>query len=350
MSTRIKRLFNVETLDTRFIPPANFTPHPKAQPSKWNTPEYYFYYFCHVVMPIVMAKAVYDVSQPSHPGFKHYERLLSPGWIPGRKVDNSDAQFRGFRDNIPYLLFLLTVHPLLRRAYERFTFRNTVPAVSPPGISAISTISPQSRMGARISFDLAFAVLFIPALHGVSALKILVILCANYEMITLLPRRYAGPATWLFNVGILFANELSSGFKVARAAAWLSPPQAAAVDGKSAGSTSEAMLWGQWIDGYGGLIPRWEILFNITILRLISFNFDYLWSRDRQADNTLEVRQCPSHDATSCILTRSRRRAPPPSHPPNATVSLPVLCLLTSRSGITSHTPSTHRSTSQARF
>ena len=66
-----------------------------------------------------MFKAVYDVSKPSHPGYIKYGHLLSDGWIPGRKVDNSDDQYRGFRDNIPYMALLLVVHPLLRRVYDR---------------------------------------------------------------------------------------------------------------------------------------------------------------------------------------------------------------------------------------
>jgi len=47
--------------------------------------------------------------------------------------------------------------------------------------------------------------------------------------------------------------------------------------------------WGQVLDSYGGLIPRWEILFNITVLRLISFNLDYYWSFNFGSSSPLEV-------------------------------------------------------------
>lgn len=114
------RLYKAETLDTRF---ASKTGQrlPDAQPSKWNTPEYYFYYLCLLTIPPLMVKSVYDVSGPWHSSYKHYESLLEPGWIPGRKVDNSDAQYSGFRDNIPYMALVLVLHPLLRKVYERFT-------------------------------------------------------------------------------------------------------------------------------------------------------------------------------------------------------------------------------------
>ena len=137
-----------------------------------------------------------------------------------------------------------------------------------------------SRLSSRITFDLGFAAVFLIALHGVSAFKILLILSINYQIATALPKQYAGAATWVFNVGILFANELSNGYRFADMASYILPPQTT-----SAGIAS----WGAWLDSYGGLLPRWEVLFNITVLRLISFNFDYLWSLDRRAGSPVEV-------------------------------------------------------------
>jgi hypothetical protein len=114
------RLYKAETLDTRFASKTG-QKLPDAKPSKWNTPEYYFYYLCFLIIPFFMVKSVYDVSGPWHSSYKHYESLLEPGWIPGRKVDNSDAQYRGFRENIPYMALVVVLHPLLRRAYESLT-------------------------------------------------------------------------------------------------------------------------------------------------------------------------------------------------------------------------------------
>jgi len=116
----LTRLYRAETLDTRFAPKTGQR-LPDARPSKWNTPEYYLYYLCFLTIPFMMVKSVYDVSGPWHASYKQYEHLLEPGWIPGRKVDNSDAQYRGFRENIPYMAMVVVLHPILRRVYERFT-------------------------------------------------------------------------------------------------------------------------------------------------------------------------------------------------------------------------------------
>jgi hypothetical protein len=276
----IRDLFKVETLDVRFASPTG-QPHPTAQPSKWNTAEYYLYYVVFLTIPFLMFKSVYDVSQPDHPGYRNYEALLEPGWIPGRKVDNSDAQYRGFRENIPYMTILLLLHPVLRRVYERIRSGGAAPKSNgrvPNEVAASRTSD--ARLNARTSFDLGFAIILLIALHGVSTIKILLILYTNYKIATVLPKQYAGTVTWVFNIGILFANELGSGYRFADVARILQP------------STAEKQLsenWGTWLDSYGGLLPRWEILFNITVLRLIAFNFDYLWMLDRRASSPVEV-------------------------------------------------------------
>jgi hypothetical protein len=85
----LKKLYSLDTLDTRFTTSTK-TPHKittgdsiadsklpaqevlqsgknqppsGTQPSKWNTPEFYFYYLCFLTIPIFMVKAVYDISQ-----------------------------------------------------------------------------------------------------------------------------------------------------------------------------------------------------------------------------------------------------------------------------------------------
>jgi hypothetical protein len=121
MGNPLGGLFAVETLDTRFGSQTGGKSLPTAQPSKWKTPEYYMYYLAFLTIPVLMVKAVYDVSGPWHPSYAKYEHLLEPGWIPGRKVDNSDAQYRGFRENIPYMALLIVLHPLLRKGYERLS-------------------------------------------------------------------------------------------------------------------------------------------------------------------------------------------------------------------------------------
>lgn len=141
-----------------------------------------------------------------------------------------------------------------------------------------------ARLHQRVSFDVMFAVIFLSALHGFSMFKILAILYANYCIGTKLPRQYVPAATWIFNVGTLFTNELSQGYSYATIFGTFLP---------STVSEKEQPVsnFGHTLDSYGGLIPRWEVLFNFTILRLISFNLDYYWSLNSRASSPIEVPQ-----------------------------------------------------------
>jgi hypothetical protein len=294
-------LFRVENLDVRFAPKDSQS-LPKAQPSKWNTPEYYIYYLFFLTIPPLMFKSVYDVSKPEHPNYPRYQQLLSPGWIPGRLVDNSDLQYRGFRGNIPYLALLLVLHPILRRVYEWFrTSDNRGESLSANGSTkrddSITAQQANFRLQGRIQFDLAFAILFLFVLHGVSTVKVLTILYINYLIPTRLPKQYVPIATWVFNIGIMFANELCRGYMFANIfALFFSPP------GTTGWKINSYTNWGAWLDSYGGLTPRWEILFNVTVLRLIAFNFDYIWMQDRRASSPIEV------SLTSPLLSNSKEQ------------------------------------------
>ncbi|KAJ5037514.1 uncharacterized protein L3040_007688 [Drepanopeziza brunnea f. sp. 'multigermtubi'] len=317
----IKSIYDLDTIDTRFTSSSS-TPYktviesrshpdykvkrdhsvpgigvrtdhsgrPIAQPSKWNTPEFYFYYFVFITIVPCMFWVAYDVSRPSHPNYHKFEELLSEGWVPGRKIDVSDDQYHSFRTNVPYLAVLLVCHPLLRKLYNAF-YPVPTPHGSPKpnGVSTyISVAAGEARKEQRASFDFGFALIFLAALHGFSAPKVLAILSANYALATNLPRTYVPYATWIFNVGILFANELCAGYKFSAFAAWLS-----SVEGEQAAGAVHA--WGQWLDDYGGVIPRWEILFNLTVLRLISFNMDYYWSQERRSLSPNEKQLDPAN-------------------------------------------------------
>ncbi|KAI9722666.1 MAG: hypothetical protein M1812_001597 [Candelaria pacifica] len=331
----LRRLYSLDTLDTRFT--ASSKPPPKqvavraeaavdparpsqptwsgiagspserprketgdetlASASKWRTPEFFIYYLVIMLVIPMMFKVTYDVSKESHPNYPKYSDLLSPGWIPSRKVDNSDSQYSTFRDNIPYMFILLTVHPLLRRLYNTlFPFgpQAREPTFLSNEIQATSnTYRPaavaNARLQQRVSFDLVFAVVLLCGLHGFSALKIFVILYINYSLATRLPRKHVPLATWIFNIGILFANELCKGYQFSFIAEALLPWSSASVEGTITGNGS--LNWGSWLDSYGGLVPRWEILFNITVLRLISFNLDYYWSLGLIGGSPIEKKQ-----------------------------------------------------------
>jgi hypothetical protein len=74
----IRQLYSLDTLDTRFVIPATAPPKEaldkngrdksrshgdQAQPSRWNTPEFYFYYVAISASVFVMFKSVIDVSK-----------------------------------------------------------------------------------------------------------------------------------------------------------------------------------------------------------------------------------------------------------------------------------------------
>jgi len=304
-------VYSLDTLDTR-LTTSSKTPSkdadstskdavkasdlpPGASPTKWGTPEFYLYTLIFVLCVPLMYKAVWDVSQPTSPHYKEYETRLSDGWLLGRKVDNSDGQYAGFRDNIPYLSILLVVHPLLRRAYNSLT---TTSATGASTSNTSSWTAPQ-HLASRINFDFVSGLVFITALHGFSALKVLTILYINYCIAMRLPRHAVPTATWAFNLTVLFANELAQGYHFSSLTEAAAPFYAGAED------------LGKFLDGWGGLIPRWEVLFNITILRLIAFNMDYYWSlaRDR-AGSPIEVR--PTTSTSACwrpMLIYARRNS-----------------------------------------
>ena len=210
--------------------------------------------------------------------------------------DNSDNQYAGFRENIPYMALVVVLHPLLRRLYDSLTQTTAAAETANGSVDPhASSASADARLRQRTSYDLCFALLFIVALHGFSAFKILFILYINFNIAMQLPKRAIPAATWLFNIGVLFVNELAHGYQFSRFAESMLP-------------FPIAIAWSQSMDFYGGLIPRWEILFNITVLRLIAFNLDYYWSIDRdRAGSPTEVcsTPTPTKSTTRALLFRT---------------------------------------------
>lgn len=207
------------------------------------------------------------------------------------------------------MFLLLILHPLLRRFYETFiSFQDSSSSPSSQSRSdshnlpGIHCYKADSRLTRRATFDVYFATFFVVALHGISALKIFLILYVNYSLATRLPRTQVPIVTWVFNISILFANELYKGYSLGALAEYL----LAGNSGK--GSFAD---WAYVLDSYGGLIPRWEILFNFTVLRLISFNFDLYWSLSQGGGNALEV--CPPPHLDKPEADRNKKKQLDPS-------------------------------------
>ena len=352
------RLYSLETLDTRFVTSSKTPPSPidparpspdeapykkgrsgaaelakGASPPRWRSPEFTYHGLVFLIVVPLMFKTAYDVSKrkhaflparalptdidnpASHENYHKFASLLSPGWIPGRRVDNSDQQYATFRDNVPYLFAIMALHPLLRRLFD--SVYHAAPSVSSPSSlngsvlpndSASEPSAADRRIDQRISFDVGFSILFLLALHGFSAPKVLLILYMNYTLATRLRKEYVPLATWVFNIGILFANELGRGYPYRDISKFILP---------SLGSAEESIEQGNWgtlLDAYGGLMQRWEILFNVTVLRLISFNFDYVWSLNRGMSSPVEVRKSPHQIMKGSDADRHKKKQLDPAN------------------------------------
>ncbi|KAG2073070.1 MBOAT-domain-containing protein [Suillus decipiens] len=235
------------TVDT---PASSRVPNESYPPPRWKTPEFIFYYVVALfAIPFMVWVPIY-LSSPSRPNYPYYQYKLSPGWMFGREVDNSDTQYRSFRNNILSLSSLVLIFIALKYIYTQSAFR-----------SASSIPSDKLYL---IPFFLMFSALYLIGLHGTSIFKIAFILTANYWIAKAFGGSRKGPlVTWIFNVLILFANETYGGYRYA-----------------SFHSSLEVL------DAFQGIYPRWHISFNITMLRLVSFNMDYYWAyNSREGEN-----------------------------------------------------------------
>lgn len=211
----------------------------KVAPPRWRTPEFLFYYVIAAVVLPYMAYIPMRLSQSWHPNYLLYEHRLSKGWIPGRKIDNSDAQYRSFRDNIPHLTAATLLFAALKFAWTRLAPRND-----------------HEGDAYLIPFRLALSLGMVFVLHGTSTFKILLILSANYYLARTCRGSPLGPIlTWVFNAAVLFLNDYYNGYRY-----------------------GEILPSLHILDSYDGLYPRWHISYNITMLRIISFNMDFHWA------------------------------------------------------------------------
>ncbi|KAK7686116.1 hypothetical protein QCA50_010928 [Cerrena zonata] len=232
-------------------PPENIT---TRYPSQWRTPEFYLYYVAFAAVVPFMVYIPIRLSYTTHPNYLRYQHRLSPGWLFGQKVDNSDHQYRTFRDNVPVLFALLAVFLSLKQLYVRI-------------LAPRLTIRSEANLH-LVPFIIAFGILMLLGLHGSSAPKVLAVFLLNYTIAKYTAASKFGPlATWIFNVAVLFAADKYAGFPYA--------------------SLHPSLNYLDTLDGF----YRWHVGFNITMLRLISFNMDYHWACRRigQTDNGREL-------------------------------------------------------------
>ena len=159
---------------------------------------------------------------------------LQPGWLFGRQVDLSDAQWRAFRTSFPTLFgAALVTAPLVAVARR---------ALGPDAMPA---------------FHAAYGAAAAAYLHGARSVWIVSITCAHYC------------------VCVTFAGRP----KIGLAAVWTSALAALAAAQFAAPDWSFARLGGDALApldarALQGVLPRWWVHFNLLVLRLISFGAD----------------------------------------------------------------------------
>ncbi|KAI8904427.1 glycerol uptake protein 1 [Gorgonomyces haynaldii] len=151
--------------------------------------------------------------------------------------DNSDSQYAPFRNNIPLLLAVMIVHVCFR-------------------------VSDFTR---RVWTSLVLSLVFVFALFGFSGLKILLLISINYFVTKALGKSPILPYfVWIYGIGLLFLNDYYKGYPFYSISSHLA-----------------------WMDNYNGFF-RWHILFNFSMLRMVSFTMDYYWhnNQTRKGDMT----------------------------------------------------------------
>ncbi|SMN22558.1 similar to Saccharomyces cerevisiae YGL084C GUP1 Plasma membrane protein involved in remodeling GPI anchors [Maudiozyma saulgeensis] len=261
----LKYCFSVEAIDSRVQPDIDYLRRQKAaaldndsevkeinKSSRplWHTTEFKFYYLAFVIVVPWMIKTAMDASNETNlTNYYKFENLLSSGWLFGRKVDNSDSQYRFFRDNLFLLIQLMTAHLVIKRIILYVTKINV------------------------LRFDFIFGLIFLFAAHGVNSIRILTHMIVMFSLVHLLKRHrnWAIALTWIYGIGSLFLNDKYRSVPFSSFCSILKPLDTA----------------------FKGIIPRWDVFFNFTLLRIISYNLDYL----ERLNNQLQFRN--SHEESS---------------------------------------------------
>ena len=114
--------------------------------------------------------------------------------------DDSDAQYRSFRNNIPVLCALIIAFLGLKRIYLYLYKRIAEPNTS--------------NQLCSVPFVLCFSGVMLIGLHGSSVIKIAIIFVLNYTVAHVCKGSLLNPLlTWMFNAAVLFSNEWNAGYR-----------------------------------------------------------------------------------------------------------------------------------------
>jgi D-alanyl-lipoteichoic acid acyltransferase DltB (MBOAT superfamily) len=171
---------------------------------------------------------------------------LEQGWLWGRKMDLTDPQWQMFRNFIP----LLTVTAIIHLGLSLF----------------VKNYLCQKSKTPLLIFNVCLSLGFMLYLYGISLIFPLMAIIINY----IIARLFGGSKlnilfSWLFNSFILFSSKYYLGYRFLEILG----------------------IHYLWLDDYRGIMS-WEIYFNLTFCRLISFNMDY---RDAKIANEKDHHQ-----------------------------------------------------------
>ncbi|KAI9226760.1 MAG: MBOAT, membrane-bound O-acyltransferase family-domain-containing protein [Piptocephalis tieghemiana] len=232
----------------------------QVKPSRWSTPEFYFYGIAFLFVVPYMFKVAIDLSSDELPNYALYAHRLTQGWIFDRQVDDSDPQYGGFRDNLPLLIPVVIAYSFLSRLLTYLVRHQPL----------------ESRQAWRINFIILSSAIFMLIAFGSGFLKMLLILLINFAISAQFRNHRANPIlSWIWTLGILLINEWYP-WKFADFSFLLAP-----------------------LDAHTGILGRWEVHFNFSMLRMISYNLDYFWATRQDYQTLEEARPPPSPSSSS---------------------------------------------------
>ncbi|KAJ2522446.1 glycerol transporter [Coemansia sp. RSA 1939] len=214
--------------------------------SLFGTLEFKVYYAAYLIVVPNMVYTMYRASSPARDEYAEYKHELSDGWMFGRMIDLTDGQWHTFRSNLPAFAGAMAAYVVLN---------GVVKAAMAGSKRAGAGRNPAGSILPALVFPCLFATCFVVALSGTSAVFILALALGNYAAAkTVGGRRWAPAVFWTYNMAMLFANEHYRGYEFGRMAAGLA-----------------------WLDEWRGILRRWDVTFNLTMLRMVSFAMDYHW-------------------------------------------------------------------------
>ena len=161
---------------------------------------------------------------------------LRAGWLWGLPLDLSDPQWRTLRQFFPLLAIGIPIHAGLSRGARR-----------------LEALIPS----AHVYFHVAANVGFIIFLHGGKSVWPLSIAAASFWIGRVFKGSRWNPLlTWIFCLSMVIASDYYRGFQRWR---WSGTPLA-------------------FLEGWGNGVYSWQTQFNLTMLRLVSFNMERYWA------------------------------------------------------------------------